>query len=113
LPLAVSSLAWLLPGMKELANTMNESSAAFQAAAAASTPIDAEAVMAPLKAVMTSPMFIIATIVSMAAMVVMLIWMFNAVRVSCNLQGWRLWVVYLVGILGGEIICRLLIDLLN
>jgi hypothetical protein len=112
LPLAVSNLPWLLPGLKELANTFYESTMAIQTAAAASTPLDVEAVMTPVKAVMTTPLFIVAMIVAVAMMAVMLIWLFNAVKVSCNLKGGRLWAVYLVGVLGGDILCRLLIGLI-
>lgn len=39
----------------------------------------------------------------------MLIWLYNAVRVSCNLKGGRLLSVYLVAVVGGDILCRLLI----
>jgi hypothetical protein len=113
LPLAVSSLVWLLPGLKELAGAFYESTMTIREAASTSTPLDVNAVMTPVKAVMTNPVFIIATIVSMAAMVLMLIWLFNAVKVSCNLRGGRLWAVYLVGILVGDIVCRLSIGLLH
>jgi hypothetical protein len=113
LPLAVANLAWLLPGLKELANTLYELTVAIRAAAATSTPLDVEAMMTPVKAVLTTPLFAVAMVVAVAAMVVTLIWMFNAVRVSCNLQGWRLWVVWLVGVIGGDAVCRLLIGLLN
>ena len=40
----------------------------------------------------------------------MLIWMFNALKVSCNLKGGKLWAVYLVSIIGGDILCRIIIS---
>jgi hypothetical protein len=63
-------------------------------------------------AVFTSPQFIVSAIATIISVVLMLIWMFNAVKVSCNLKGGRLWTVYLVGVMGGDIVCRLLIGLL-
>jgi hypothetical protein len=44
--------------------------------------------------------------------VMMVVWLFNAVRVSCNLGGGRLWTVYLVGLVGGDALCRFLIGLM-
>ncbi len=41
--------------------------------------------------------------------VLMLVWMFKALKVSCNLKGGRLWGVYLVGILVGDFLCRQII----
>jgi hypothetical protein len=32
--------------------------------------------------------------------------------VSCNLSGGRLWAVYLVGLIGGDALCRYLIGLM-
>jgi hypothetical protein len=112
LPLTVSNLAWLLPGLKEPAGALYESAMAIRAVTSTSTPLDVDAVMTPVRAVMTNPMFIIATIVAIAAIVLMLIWLFNAVKVSCNLRGGRLWAAYLVGVIGGDIVCRLLIGLM-
>ncbi|MCD7930020.1 MAG: hypothetical protein LUH15_00835 [Tannerellaceae bacterium] len=40
------------------------------------------------------------------------IWMFKALQVSCNLKGWRIWVVYLIGVFIGDIITVQLIRLL-
>jgi hypothetical protein len=45
-------------------------------------------------------------------MVLMLVWLFRAVKVVCNLSGWRLWTVYLVGVVGGDIVCRIIIGLM-
>ncbi|WP_303179213.1 YIP1 family protein [uncultured Butyricimonas sp.] len=40
-----------------------------------------------------------------------LIWMFHALRVSCNLKGYRLGILYAIAITGGDLICRMLINL--
>ena len=40
-----------------------------------------------------------------------MIWLFQALKVSCNLKGWRLWIVYLAGTFGADIACRYIIDL--
>lgn len=51
------------------------------------------------------------TVLSSVFLIWVLIWMFRALNVSCNLKGWRLWTVYLVAVFGGDAICRLLIGL--
>ena len=38
-----------------------------------------------------------------------LVWMFQALKVSCNLKGYRLGILYCVGIFGGDVLCRYLI----
>lgn len=43
-------------------------------------------------------------------LVMALIWMFNAAKVSCNLKGWKLWVSYLLAIIGGDVLCRIIIS---
>ncbi len=58
------------------------------------------------------PLVIVDVVVVLIVIVLMLVWLFNAVKVSCNLKGWRLWVVCLVGVIGGDIVCRLLIGML-
>ena len=40
-----------------------------------------------------------------------LVWMFSALKVSCNLKGFRLVFVYIIGIAGGDILCRLIISM--
>ena len=35
--------------------------------------------------------------------------MFQALKVSCNLKGYRLGILYCVGIFGGDVLCRYLI----
>lgn len=39
----------------------------------------------------------------------MLVWMFNALRVSSNLKGYKLGILYCIGVFGGDILCRYLI----
>lgn len=39
-----------------------------------------------------------------------LIWMFNALKVSCNLKGAKLGIWYVVAVLGGDAICRVIIS---
>ena len=42
--------------------------------------------------------------------VLMLLWMVMAVKVSCNLKSWALVGVYAVGIIGGDILSRIVIS---
>lgn len=68
-----------------------------------------------VEALMTQPDFILAvilTLVGLPFLIIALIWMFKAAKVSCNLKGWQLWTTALVGIFGGDILCRMLIQLL-
>lgn len=51
------------------------------------------------------------TLLSTVFLIWVLIWMFQALKVSCNLKGPRLWIVYLIAVFGGDAICRLLIGL--
>lgn len=72
-------------------------------------------VSVPIEELMRQPDFIMAMILSFVGLpflILTLVWMFNAVKVSCNLKGWRLWTVALVGIIGGDIVCRILIGLM-
>ena len=50
-------------------------------------------------------------IFSLIFFVWVLIWMFHALRVSCNLKGYRLGILYAIAIIGGDLICRVLINL--
>lgn len=43
----------------------------------------------------------------------MLVWMFNALKVSCNLKKTRLAVWYGFSVLAGDVLCRILIGMLN
>lgn len=38
-----------------------------------------------------------------------LVWMFNALKVSCNLKGYPLGIIYCIGVFGGDVLCRLII----
>ena len=40
-----------------------------------------------------------------------LIWMFKALKVSCNLKGYTLGILYTVDICGGEVVIRYLISM--
>ena len=60
---------------------------------------------------LAQPYFILAmilTLLGLPFLILTLIWMFNALKVSCNLKQWKLWTVALIGIIGG-VLCRLLI----
>lgn len=62
----------------------------------------------------TQPMFlkgIWLSLLSMIFFVWTLVWMFYALRVSCNLKGYRLGILYAVAIIGGDLICRMLIGM--
>lgn len=52
------------------------------------------------------------TFPSILFMVIVLIWMYQAFKVSCNLKGWKLGLSYAVIIIASDIICRQLIKLM-
>ena len=61
---------------------------------------------------LAQPYFILAmilTLLGLPLLILTLIWMFNALKVSCNLKQWKLWTVALIGIIGGDVLCRFLI----
>ena len=61
---------------------------------------------------LAQPYFILAmilTLLGLPFLILTLIWMFNALKVSCHLQQWKLWTVALIGIIGGDVLCRFLI----
>ena len=61
---------------------------------------------------LAQPYFILAmilTLLGLPFLILTLIWMFNALKVSCNLKQWKLWTVALIGIIGGGVLCRFLI----
>ena len=61
---------------------------------------------------LAQPYFILAmilTLLGLPFLILTLIWMFNALKVSCNLKQWKLWIVALIGIIGGDVLCRFLI----
>lgn len=61
---------------------------------------------------LAQPYFILAmilTLLGLPFLILTLIWMFNALKVSCNLKQWKLWTVALIGIICGDVLCRFLI----
>ena len=102
LPLVAVNLTQLLPSIR---TAYDEITAAVLGGA--------EFDMARITAVTLEPMFLLHIVLLMAALVLMMIWLFNAVKVSCNLKGGRLWTVFLVGVLGGDMLCKLLIGLIR
>ena len=61
---------------------------------------------------LAQPYFILAmilTLLGLPFLILTLIWMFNPLKVSCNLKQWKLWTVALIGIIGGDVLCRFLI----
>ena len=91
LPLLVMNLISLLPAMRMMSQ-MNMN-------------------MSP-EEMLAQPYFILAmilTLLGLPFLILTLIWMFNALKVSCNLKQWKLWTVALIGIIGGDVLCRFLI----
>ena len=50
-------------------------------------------------------------VVSLLLSIWVLYWLFRAISVSCNLKGRNLWIVFIIGAFGGDILCRYLIGL--
>ena len=94
LPLAPLNLLYLLPYMKKML-------------AAVTPPLEIERVVALVGEFSFFPVVLFL----LAVMALTLVWLFDAVRVSCNLKGWRLWTVFLVGVIGGDALCQLLLRL--
>lgn len=91
LPLLVMNVINMLPAMRVM-NQMDENMS--------------------VDAMMSQPDFMLAMILSFVGLpflIITLVWMFNAAKVSCNLKGWKLWVTALVGIIGGDVLCRIVI----
>ena len=51
------------------------------------------------------------SLIGMIFLVWALVWMFKALKVSCNLKGYPLGILYCVAVFGGDILCRYLIGL--
>jgi hypothetical protein len=69
----------------------------------------------PLDQILIQPGFmtgISILMISIVFMVLALIWMFQALRVSCNLKGGLLITIYIISIFGGDFLCRIIIGLL-
>jgi hypothetical protein len=105
LPLAAMNLWQLIPGVRNLLDAFTD--LATPAAAA-----DHTALLQNMMEIMARPLFILNMLVALATMVLLVVWLFYAVRICCNLGGGRLWVVYLVGVIGGDALCRFLIAMM-
>lgn len=51
-------------------------------------------------------------LVSSVFVVWCVVWMYQALKVSANLKGWRLAIVYILSVFGGDVVCRYLIGIL-
>ena len=102
LPLVAVNLTQLLPPIRDAYQVLG-----------ASVLGEAEFDMARIIAVTTEPVFMLHLPLLVAAIVLMFIWLFHAVRVACNLRGGRLWGVFLAGAIGGDFLCKLLIGLIR
>lgn len=51
------------------------------------------------------------SLISIIFLVWVLVWMYNALKVSCNLKGTKLGVLYTIAIIGGDVLCRMIIRL--
>lgn len=73
------------------------------------------AAAAEFQLVLTDPGMLLGlwlTLVSCVFAIWCAVWLFQALKVSANLQGWRLGTVYVLGVFGGDILCRYLIGML-
>ena len=50
-------------------------------------------------------------VVSLLLSIWVLYWLFRATSVACNLKGRNLWIVFIIGAFGGDVLCRYLIGL--
>ena len=48
---------------------------------------------------------------SLLFVALVLVWMFRVVRVGCNLKGWKLWTVWVISVVGGDLLSRVVIQL--
>jgi hypothetical protein len=100
LPLVVMNLMWLLPAMRELLEL-------------SASPTD---LLENMQSMMLNPSFLASTtvvgLITCVLIALMLVWMFKVVKVVCNLSGGRLWAGYIVGVIGGDILSRILIGLM-
>jgi len=95
LPFVLMSLFSLLPPMQHINNM---------------------ALDLPPMELISQPGFITAVWFAMFSVIFLiwtLIWMFQALKVSCNLKGVKLGVIYAVAILGGDVLCRIIISALR
>lgn len=64
---------------------------------------------------MTQPWFVAAMFLSVfviVAIVMSVVWMYNALKVSCNLNGYRLKLFFIVAYIGSDVACRYIIGTL-
>lgn len=93
LPLIVMNLIYLLPPMQAIAQL--------------------DSTMAPTEilAIPNLHWAIFLSLFGLLFILFSLVWMFQALKVSCNLKQGRLCIVAIIGILGGDALCRFLIGL--
>lgn len=51
------------------------------------------------------------SLIGVIFLVWVLVWMYKALKVSCNLKGYQLGILYCVGVFGGDVLCRYLIGM--
>lgn len=51
------------------------------------------------------------SVIGMIFLIWGLVWMYKALKVSCNLKGYQLGILYCVGVFGGDVLCRYLIGM--
>lgn len=51
------------------------------------------------------------SVIGMIFLIWGLVWMYKALKVSCNLKGYQLGIFYCVGVFGGDVLCRYLIGM--
>ena len=112
LPLVVANLAQLLPGIRESLVAFEDAANSAIAGGTGIAGSDPEQLSLLITETMIRPAFILNVVISMVVVALMVIRLFNAVKIACNLKGGRLWAVYLIGLIGGDIICRQLIRLM-
>ncbi|AHF11776.1 hypothetical protein BARVI_01730 [Barnesiella viscericola DSM 18177] len=94
LPFVVLSLFMALPPMSEVATIQS-----------------AQAVDALLTDTTWLLMLVWIGAVSLLLSIWGLYWLFRATSVACNLKGRNLWIVFIIGAFGGDVLCRYLIGL--
>lgn len=93
LPLLVMNLIYLLPPMQSLAQ------------------IDLTMSPTDVLAIPNLHLAIFLSLLGIPFIIFSIVWMFQALKVSCNLKQSRLWITAIIGILGGDALCRFLIGL--
>lgn len=101
LPLIIMNLFYFFPVMQSMLLIFQD--------------LQVEQNVSQIMALTEDPIFIKSTslvLISLIFWVWALIWMYNALRVSCNFKGNKLVVIYIVSIIGGSIITNYLIALM-